>query len=505
MIKNLFVVFLVSFWASAMHAQNNFATIGDSVHLRINSNGSLGVNMSDLSPSSNANNQPKNHFLRQAGLYIVAQDNNGVYHSAIQYLQNKDSLDFWPGPLDTFTGQTGNASTWDNVWSLTKEEIDYHKKNWNTSGYTPSKNIAEWPANGSGGFATYLAPFVDYNGDKVYNPTLGDYPAIRGKKSAYCIFNDKAKEHHASLGIELGIEVQLLAYQLPDLQTIYLEYYLINRSATNYEKVWISFILDGQCGNANDNFAGTLQNFPQSIFVYNADDNDEDFFGTNLPYVSATFLNENMTQSIAFDKSGATNGAPKEVDEFAQIGKGNWKNGQLLQYGGKGLNKSTQASYIFGQSISSSTFWIEKVPINEPGRRTILGITERANWLEKDFIRLDIGLNFGTYQNEENRIAVIESKCLESMTNYRKMSHTFFPPMQANFSIYPNPSSSGYFMINSAEKATLQVYDIQGVERFHNLHIEKGTTRCNVSLPPGVYFLQYTSKLGTRTEKLCIK
>lgn len=504
MIKNLFVVFLVSFWASAMHAQNNFATIGDSVHLRINSNGSLGVNMTDLSPSSNANNQPNNHFLKQAGLYLVALDEDGAYHSAIQYLQNKNTLDFWPGPLDTLTGQTGNDTIWDNVWSLTKEEIEYHQKYWNTSGYVPTSNIANWPANGTGGFATYLAPFVDYNGDKVYNPMLGDYPAIRGKKSVYCIFNDKAKEHTASLGVELGIEVQLLAYQLPATETIYLEYYLINRSAINYSKVWISFVLDGQCGNADDNFAGTSQNFPQSVFVYNADDNDEGYFGTNLPFVSATFLNENMTSSIAFDHSLAANGAPKTVDEFAQIGLGNWKNGHLLQYGGKGLDNSSPASYIFGQSSSASPAWVEKAPINSAGRRTILGITERANWLEKEHVKLDIALNFGTFQDEESRIATIESKCAESVINYRSVSSISLPSAPASFHIYPNPSTTGYFMINSSEKATLQIFDMQGIKRMHKQHIQTGTTRCNVWLPPGVYVVQHTSKQGTRTEKLCI-
>jgi hypothetical protein len=76
-------------------AQTDFATLGKTVNLRINYNGTLGINVDDLSPQSSVTNNDNNHFLRQAGLYIVAQDQNGLYHSAVQRLSSVGSFDFW--------------------------------------------------------------------------------------------------------------------------------------------------------------------------------------------------------------------------------------------------------------------------------------------------------------------------------------------------------------------------------------------------------------------------
>lgn len=505
MYRKLSFTITLSFWASLVLAQTSYTTLGDSVQLRINSNGSIGIDLNNLSPSSSATSNANNHFLQQAGLYIVAQDENGQYHSATQYLQGIDSFDFWPGPVDTLTLQTGNIEDWDKVWSVTKEEVDNHIANWNTNGYVPIVSIANWPANGTGSYAKYLAPFVDYNNDGIYNPELGDYPAIRGKKSAYCIFNDLAEEHTASLGVELGIEVQLLAYQLENSNSIYLEYYIINRSITKYDNVWAGFVLDGQCGNPNDNFAGTFASYPQSIFVYNADDSDEGYFGKNLPYTSATFLNENMAKSIAFDGNKiGTNGTPKTVNEFIEIGQGNWKNGQQLQQGGDGISTTSSANYIFSQDPQLQNPWIEKESTNDKGKRTILGIAEYTNYNSKDFIKMDVALNFGTYTSEENRIDNILKICEESMSNYRKVTHTNERAISKNFSVYPNPSNSGQFTIESDNFYNLEILNKQGVNLNISQKIKKGKNTCNISLPTGVYYLKLITEQGVQTIKLCI-
>lgn len=70
MIQKISFIAVLLFWAGQVHSQVEFSTMGDSVQLRINSNGSLGVNLSDLSPSSNLTRQTNNHFLKQAGLYL---------------------------------------------------------------------------------------------------------------------------------------------------------------------------------------------------------------------------------------------------------------------------------------------------------------------------------------------------------------------------------------------------------------------------------------------------
>ncbi len=502
--RKIALVTILLFWVSQVLAQFGFTTLGDVVNLRINSNGSLGVNLSNLSPSSNLTDQTSNHFLKQAGLYIIASDNIGQFHSAIQYIQGIDSFDFWPGPVDTLTNQTGNIADWDNVWSLTKEEVDYHQNNWMKSGYVPSTSIANWPANGSDGYAKYLAPFVDYNSDGIYNPELGDYPAIRGQKSAYCIFNDLAEEHTASLGVELGIEVQLMAYQLAGSETIYLEYYLINRGILDYDKIWVGFFLDGQCGNPNDNFAGTFQTYPQSVFVYNGDELDEGYFEESLPFVSATFLNENLTKSIAFDNTNKVSGAPHLVNEHLEIGQGNWKNGQQLQQGGEGIITTNKADYIFNQSQGSSNPWVEELPTNKLGERSIIGITEHDNFTAKDFIKLDVALDFGFYKSEEDRIETITAVSEQSLNNYRNVTSAKIVTSKNTFSVYPNPITSSRFTLDSKHIFDLEIIDYQGITAYSATNIKKGKNVCNIHLDSGVYVLKLTTKKGVQTIKLYV-
>tara|TARA_B110000902_G_scaffold118615_1_gene139121 strand:+ start:18052 stop:19572 length:1521 start_codon:yes stop_codon:yes gene_type:complete len=504
MTRKIAFVTTLLFWASQVLAQIGFATMGDSVLVRINSNGSLGVNLSNLSPSSSLANQTNNHFIKQAGLYIVARDVSGQFHSAIQYMQGIDSFDFWPGPVDTLTGQTGNIEDWDNVWSISKEEVDYHKNNWTKDGYKPIISIANWPANGSNGYAQYLAPFMDYNSDGVYNPELGDYPAIRGEKSAYCIFNDLAEEHAASLGVELGLEVQLMVYQLANSKTIYLEYYLINRSILDFDNTWVGFFIDGQCGNPNDNFAGTFQTYPQSVFVYNGDELDEGYFEENLPFVSATFLNENLTRSIAFDNTTNINGAPVSMAEFIETGQGNWKNGQPLQQGGEGVITTNTTEYIFNQSTSSSNPWVEEVPINTLGKRTIVGITEHTNFTAKSFIKLDIALDFGFYKSEDRRIETIAAVCDQSLNNYRNVTSAKKVASENTFSVYPNPITSSQFTLDSRHTYDLEIIDFQGITTYSENNIKKGKKVYNIHLDAGIYVLKLTTEKGVQTIKLCV-
>jgi len=308
-----YVLCAIALWSSA---QTSYTTIGKEHTLRINSNGTIGLDIQNLQPSSFDNGLINRPYLKQAGLWIVALDESNNYHTAVQYLSTKDSFDFWPGPIDTLTGQTGNISDWDKSWSITKSEIEKHKVDYNTDGYQTPPSIANWPAQGHGSFAKYLAPFVDVNSDKTYNPSDGDYPAIKGDESAYFIFNDLANEHKASFGQDFGIEVQLMAYTIQESSTVFLEYFIINRGSLNYQDVKIGFFLDGQCGNRNDNYTGTYESYPQSIFVYNADTVDEGFFENQRPYVIASFLNENLASSIAFNDENGINGIPQINQDF---------------------------------------------------------------------------------------------------------------------------------------------------------------------------------------------
>ena len=55
-----------------------FETIGNNVELRVNANGTLGIDLETLSSRSNIPGSDFN-YLKQAGIWIVAEDYDGNY------------------------------------------------------------------------------------------------------------------------------------------------------------------------------------------------------------------------------------------------------------------------------------------------------------------------------------------------------------------------------------------------------------------------------------------
>lgn len=503
--EKITTILISCLFCCSLSAQTAYSTLGSLHQVRINSNGSIGIDLQTLTPASFYNGENNYPILSQAGLWLVALDENDQYHTAVNYLSAKDSFDFWPGPIDTLTGQTGEISLWDKTWKVTAQEIENHRNNFKSAGYTIASEIANWPAQGEGGFANYLAPFVDVNFNKVYDPINGDYPAIKGEETVYCIFNDLEDEHTASLGQEIGIEVQLMAYKNAASSALYLEYFIINRRPTNFKNIEVGFFISGGCGNPQDNFAGTLQNYPQSIFIYNGLDNDLGYFGNNTPYVVATFFNENLQKSIAFTDSNLKNGAPKINADYILLGQNKWKDNTPLTYGGDGTTTGTISDYIFGHSDPTpGTFWSEDKESNTPGKRTIIGKHSKTNFKQKDFIKLDIAIDMGILQNRSNYLDSIFLKSARNLSYYNRTTHVPLSRENSSVEVYPNPTK-GPFTVQSQEPILeILLTDIQGNIVYREQNIKKARWQSNVSIPPGIYTVQLITNSNLYNKKLCI-
>ena len=183
--------------------------------------------------------------------WIGGYDASGKLHFAGNRY-NGNGYDYFCGPLDTTTATTDSTAVQDytKVWSLTKLEIETFKwmfaqGNVTNGSYAVPNDILTWPAHGTGNQAKNLAPFVDTNGDGIYNPYSGDYPDIDGDQMLYWILNDNYAPHTETQGLPLGIEVHcsLYAYKYDNPQNAtqnlinyqsFLRYKVINRSDTIY-------------------------------------------------------------------------------------------------------------------------------------------------------------------------------------------------------------------------------------------------------------------------------
>lgn len=469
--------------------QAPYAYLGESFQLRINSDGSFAINKSDLSPSffDSENNQ----FLNQGGVWITAEDDAGQIYTAVHHFKGKDSSDFWPGPIDTLTGQTDPVSKWNKVWEMSKETIQEHRSNYNNPNYNLPETLINWPANSENGFANYLAPFADVNKNKKYDPKNGDFPYIKGDKAVYVISNDVASEHTASFGLEMGIELHILAYTLNENpETVFFDCYLISRKNKNYKNVKLGLFIGGECGNPRDNYGATFVSY-NSILIYNGDNFDEDNFGTNLPYAYAQFLNQKMSNSLFFSNiKNAYNGLPQTSQDYNNYINAKWLDGSSLTYGDSGKSGEVLYNYMYpGITDPLVQNWSENSLQNEPGRRNGIGVISTRNLSKGDFVHVEFAIGASTTLNNDNIFTEVENKLKRNLNLFQATSSSKTSGFSDPISIYPNPIYDE-FTIDFLAPYNLEIINNQGITVFVKKNIEMNKYRCNVHLPSGVYHLK---------------
>lgn len=251
-------------------------------------------NASYAVPKRTVKTSPNSNYA--TALWIGGYDNSNQLHLGAQtYRQNGN--DFWPGPLDTISAgiDTLTSSKYDKIWKVSYTDINDFINNYNwgnvqNHSYLPTEAIMTWPAHGTGNNSKNLAPFVDHNGDGLYDPYDGDYPKIKGDQALYFIYNDNLGAHQNTGALPMGVEVQAMAYAYgcsgsitgkPELDvTTFYDYKIINRSANNYHDVFLSLWSDVDLGYYGDDFIGcnVADNYG---YAYNGDNFDDTHGSTN--------------------------------------------------------------------------------------------------------------------------------------------------------------------------------------------------------------------------------
>ena len=270
------------------------------------------------------------HSMFAASLWLGGQDVSGQLKVAAQRFRSLGN-DFWTGPLSTTTAEI-DAETcleYDRHWLTTMNDVAEFVA-WHQLGqedpeaqaeqypnYQIPQSITEWPAHGRD-FAPYnedfnLAPFVDTDGDGIYNPQAGDYPRynldgvvdcqqrivdIYGDQNLWWIFNDKGNIHTESNGDPIGMEVraQAFAYATNDEvnnMTFY-NYELVNRSSFELTNTYFGFWVDSDLGDPFDDYVGCDPSRGFG-FSYNGNETDQDNagalgYGTQPPAIGVDFF-----------------------------------------------------------------------------------------------------------------------------------------------------------------------------------------------------------------------
>jgi hypothetical protein len=374
-----------------------------------------------------------------SSLWIGGLDaGNTLHQAAMTYRQTGN--DYWPGPLDTITGTTDSVTSamYDKIWKLDRwqiaEFITMFANGSVTAGtYIPAANIIDWPAHGSGTYTRNMAPFIDVNGDGLYNPmTDGDYPKIKGDQMCYWIFNDNLNIHGETGGQALKVEIHASAYafscdSLSDSlkalnYTTFYNYDIFNRSSFSYHDAYISLWQDGDLGGYNDDYVGCNRTGNYS-FQYNGDDTDESLsgvlsYGYNPPMYSNVILNgppapsadgvdnDNdgtmdepgernlMTNVLNYNNSShSVTGNPSTASQFYNYMRNRWKDGSPTIYGGDGTGVGGQYNYMY-DGVPGSVGWSEVSENNPFVDRRIVMSCGPFNFAPAEMVNFNMAIVF---------------------------------------------------------------------------------------------------------------
>jgi hypothetical protein len=481
------------------------------------------------------------------GLYQVPKLSNiGTIFSGSFWVGGKDPLGYLHlaatkyGSGDYFSGPYSSTNSYNDstyiqkfenkFWNVTQSQIQNHLANYLNPGYVPDSVLLNWPGNGdvSLGVASNLAPFVDLNGDNIYNPYGGDYPDIRGESALFFILNDAKGIHTQSGGYALNMEMHIMAYQYSGSnflnETTFLNVRIFNRGTLQLSDFKVGFLVDGDIGNPFDDYLGCKPS-KDMMYFYNGDNYDDSSgntikYGLNPPACGIVSLSKPV-DAIGYYSS--TNGFPygdptnNYPNQFWNYLNSKWANGSPWVLGGRGWEYSLGASnthydYMFDGNPTTGAGWSEITNNNPTGDRRGLMVFESMNFNANQSECMDFAILYGrsvgnnNLENVQTVINLADSAKLfyesQSLFNCNQVTLAVNSISEDEFTLYPNPSD-GKVTIKSLTPFALSIYDING--RFISNPIQsKNNNEFDLQLNKGVYFFHLASEKGKTIKKVII-
>lgn len=499
-------------------------------------------------------------------IWIAGLDNNNQLHvSANTYRQN--GADFWPGPLDTTNANAYIGAAFNKIWKVSCNDIQqfvtaYNNGSVTANTYTPSIDMQNYPAKGTGNYMRNMAPFYDANNDGQYNYMHGDYPIIKGHQQILSIYNDKLANHTESGGLPMGIEIHERSYayydpNLPDSMkavnyTTFYHYTIFNRSNNFYNNVYISDWSDGDLGGYLDDYIGcdTVNGF---AYMYNAKPNDPDtggFFGYgNKPPVSSHALIKTNCSADGIDNDhdgtidepgetftmdkvmfyqnniGGLNPAttnPNIANHYYNYMRSIWKDNSPLKASGLGYAPTNTllpvADYAYPGNPQTQSGWTESGSGNLPGDRRFIMSSGPFNFPPNTKIEWSYAIVFSQDTAVGNTITKFNTLVQRDVRNARLYDQQHSNPLctpaiitsvneaanELKAGVYPNPGKDilNIALNQNLNNGTVVFRNILGTVIKTDVINDGSQLKVNVSdLKSGIYFITISQDEKSFTEK----
>ena len=548
--KLLSIATLVALAQTSVHAQATFNTL-DSVDINnVTANmlvhGDMMWNPVDYATSGCQYPAHSGKFINfTTALWISGYDASNNLHIAAQTYRQAGN-DFWPGPLDggdTLTYPT--SYFWAKIWKVNRTDIEYFNSlTTHTVANTPQA-ILTWPGKGSeqaqgnaGSTLTIdhdMAPFIDLNGNGIYEPLLGDYPAIKGDQALWWVFSDNGPTHTETKGRPLGVEVHAMAFgyrrnTLID-NVVYIDYTVVNRSANDYSNVRMAFCDDVQIGWFGDDYIG-FDSSRRMAITYNASNDDGasggspgGSYGTHPPQSGLTMIKLPGDIGSSYVPAGSFGyinndatvlGNPTADTEYNNYMRAKNRGGQhfIQDTTGSLTPSGPDCNYLYTGDLSSATQWSECSLNDVAGdRRVVLS----GN---------DFSLPAGASQHMVVAFVVADTAggCGHaSFSDIKTVADTawadyYNPPapnavknvvQRGSVAIYPNPAHDNLFIENNGVANPDEYIAVfNAIGQVMNVTVKHSGSRdeINISqLPEGLYYVKYSAGGIQKTEKFLKK
>lgn len=458
------------------------------------------------------------HAVYAANMWFGGKDINGQLKLAAQTF-GPPSQDFWPGALAT----DGTANLPPNLqgqtlWKVSRSQINDHILHYQSPGYSMPADLENWPAHGDFSLsqAYDLAPYVDVDGNNIYEPQNGDYPCIKGDEAVYMIINDKGGAH-GSGGDGIGIEQHYMIYQYssnPDLNDVtFIETKIINRgTATIYDYV-STFFIDGDIGYSQDDYAGS-DSTRNLLYFFNSDSNDESMaisgYGAAPPAVGLVCLSDSV-HSIGIFSNNATYpySDPVTADDYYNLMHRKYLDGSPW-LDGNGLPTKFQ----YSGDPNNPGEWTEIGVPNVPGdRRGIISIEKgQLNPFEQYSITYAL-----VYARSSSNLASVTQlyQTVDEVQNfYDNMADECYgsnlginEQTKGSIIVAPNPSK-GVFTIElpiDLDAPTVSLIDMHGRTMLSEKYPTEDNLKFVTNVSPGVYIVEIKSGSIIFTERIIIE
>lgn len=424
--------------------------------------------------------------------------------------QTYEGTSFGPGPLTLNTALPASVPPTETIWMLSRSEIIYHTENYQDGAYIMPQSIATWPAHGNvaEGFSANLAPFIDTDGNGIYEPQMGDYPCIKGDRAVFMILNDKSGSIVNPDAI--GIEMHCMFYQFATNDYLndatFVDLTVFNRSTQSLNDFKTSFFLDGDIGNYADDFLGCDSTLNLGYY-YNGDNNDEanggfPGYSVNPPALGLVLLNNEMSSFGPMDVMTTT---PQGM--YNQMG-GNLPNGTPW------TNMAGQnTSYLYSGNPLTLTGDSEAEAANPPGDRRSIMSTDIGTFNPGDTLELRYAIIYArnNISNLDNANEIIllapevqsfyESElnfsCLGAIASISELNEDLVE-------IYPNPHTDQFTVQFDAVQTEvhIEINDLSG--RLIRSEEFTSTSKIDLSIdgPSGVYLLSMKTENGILVKRI---